>query len=60
MTSPDINNHPSDYENLDLETFRYTDHKSQDIENDIDPENNFLTTPTPIVTTTRKNSLKEM
>lgn len=29
------------YEQLNLETFRYTEHKPQDIENDIDPDNNF-------------------
>ena len=32
----------SEYENLELQTFQYTDHNSQDIEHDIDPDNNFF------------------
>lgn len=35
------NNQPSEIEKLNLETFKYTEYKTQDIENDIDPDNNF-------------------
>lgn len=31
-----------EYEHLELNTFQYTEHHSQDMENDIDPENNFF------------------
>lgn len=30
-----------EYEKLGLKTFEYTEHKVQDMENDIDPENNL-------------------
>ena len=40
MTSSDYNL-STEYEKLDLKCFEYTEHKPQDIENDIDPENNF-------------------
>ena len=40
MTSSDYNL-LTEYEKLDLKCFEYTEHKPQDIENDIDPENNF-------------------
>lgn len=41
MSSLDRNHPSTEYEKLDLKTFKYTEYKSQDIENDIDPENNF-------------------
>lgn len=41
MTNSDRNHPSTEYERLDLGCFKYTEHKSQDIENDIDPENNF-------------------
>ena len=41
MTSSDRGHSSTEYEKLDLKTFKYTEHKSQDMENDIDPENNF-------------------
>ena len=31
----------AEYKKLDLKCFKYTEHKSQDIEKDIDPVNNF-------------------
>lgn len=31
-----------DHDKMGLKTFEYTEHKPQDIENDIDPDNNFL------------------
>lgn len=33
----------SEHDNLELQTFQYTDHSSQDVEHDIDPDNNFFT-----------------
>lgn len=32
----------AEYNDLEINTFQYTEHHSQDIENDIDPENNFF------------------
>lgn len=31
-----------DHERLELRTFNYTEHKLQEMENEIDPENNFF------------------
>ncbi|KAL7382736.1 hypothetical protein ABVT39_027076 [Epinephelus coioides] len=54
MSSPDINQsfptgnmmlhqaQITEYETLGLKTFEYTEHRDYDIENDIDPENNFF------------------
>ena len=34
----------SEYDQLELKTFEYTDHNLQDLEHDIDPDNNFFST----------------
>ena len=41
MTSLDRGHSSMKYEKLDLKTFKYTEYESQDMENSIDPENNF-------------------
>ena len=54
MTPSDTTNSPAsgynddttqrilDHNNMELKTFQYTDHNLRDIENDIDPDNNFF------------------
>ncbi len=37
----DITLRISEYNHLELQTFQYTDHNTQDMEYDIDPDNNF-------------------
>lgn len=46
-SSPSENNEQqttqiTEYKKLGLKTFEYTEHKLQDMDNDIDPENNFI------------------
>ena len=47
MTSPDRSKNEGlskNYETLGLKMFEYTEHKMHDMDNDIDPENNFYNT----------------
>ena len=37
----------NEHDNLQLQTFQYTDHNSLDMEHDIDPENHFFNSIKP-------------